>query len=95
MNDEQIEYHAKKFFNEIIMYIKEDSEFEIEKDLRSYQYKNRKELYKGDPVERNLILDYLRKNNLVEFKERRIITDYYQLGQYGKDIINGKERLFY
>lgn len=95
MYAEQIEYHAKRFFDETITHLSEDSEFEIDEPLRSYQYRNRKDLYKGDHFERVLLLDYLQRNKYVEFTEKRIITNYYKLGQCGKDIVAGRKKLFY
>lgn len=53
------------------------------------------EFNKQDAFERHEILNYLRRKKLVEFTEKRIITNYYKLGQYGKDVVNGNEKLFY
>jgi len=102
MTDEQARYHSVRFFHTRIeghfkLNPDLDSEFEVDRDLRVYQYENRDlyEFNKQDAYERQEIIDYLRRNGYAVFTEKRIITNYYILGQKGKDIITGKEELFY
>jgi len=95
MTDEQIAYHSTCFFQHISRDLREKSEFEIERELRAYHDQNNGNygFVKSDKLEFDLITSYLCKIDLVEIKEVMGRTTIYRLGQYGKDVINGKKKL--
>lgn len=99
MTNEQIKQHAIEFFRQQSKYLSEDSIFDIESALRSYQVENRKlyEFKYQDAVEIGVLKTYLLDNDIIIFKENARVTGerLYGLSEYGKELLKINKDRFY
>jgi hypothetical protein len=98
MTEELIKEQAIEFFRQLSKYLNENSVFDIERDLREYQIKNRHlcEFKYQDPIERIVIKTYLLEDDIIVFKENDLITGgkMYQLTDKGKELLKRNKDLF-
>jgi hypothetical protein len=98
MTNELIKEHALEFFRQISKYLDENSVFNIERDLKEYQIKNRHlpEFKYQDTVERSVLKTYLLTNDIMFLKEGSNLTGdkLYQLTNNGKELLKRNKELY-